>query len=257
MGLDHLPLWGLYLATTAAVLVAVEMGFRLGRYRHSIGAAEKEGPVGAMVGATLALLAFLLTFTFGVAASRFEARRQALLDEVNAIGTTYLRAGLLPDPHRTEIERLLRDYVATRISGANADRVQGAIAQSEAIHTQLWSHVAKVAALDSKSIITGLFIQTLNDTIDMHATRIHALRSRIPGAVWAMLMLVTMMAMTATGYHEGLSSTRRTPVILALVLAFSGVVALIADLDRPHEGLLRVSQQSMIDLKRGMAAPSP
>lgn len=255
MSLDDIPLWGMYLGTTVVVLVTVELGFQLGRYRQTNGLAEKDGPVGAMVAATLALLAFLLTFTFGLAASRFEARRQALLTEANAIGTTYLRAGLLPAPHRAEVEQLLRDYVETRLAGANPDRIQAAIARSEVLQSQLWSHASDVAALDAKSIMTGLFIQSLNETIDLHATRLHALRSRIPLAVWAMMALVTTMAMLATGYQEGLASARRSPVILALVLAFSGVVGMIADLDRPQEGLLRVSQQSLLDLQRGMQQP--
>lgn len=255
MILDSLPLWGLYLATTAVVLVSVETGFQFGKYRRRIGAAEMEGPVGPMVGATLALLAFLLTFTFGIAASRFEARRQGSLDEANSIGTTYLRAGLLPEPHRAQVQQTLRDYVATRIEGAQLDRLARAVAKSETLHKQLWSHAVDLAALDTKSIITSLFIQSLNETIDMHTTRLHALGGRIPLVVWAVLGFVAVMAMTATGYQEGVSSTRRSPVILALVLAFSVVVALITDLDRPHEGLLRVGQQVLIDLQKTMQPP--
>jgi len=252
MSLDALPLWAVFVATTAIVLLSVESGMQLGKYRRHIGAGEKEGPVAGIVAPTLALLAFLLTFTFGFAASRFEARRQALLDESNAIGTTYLRAAMLPEPHRSEIQRLLRDYVSTRIAGAKNDQVKEAIIKSEALQNDLWSHASAVAAQDSKSIVTGLFIQALNETIDLHAVRVHAFRSRIPLAVWAVVGLVTILAMAVTGYQEGLSSTRRSPAILALVLAFSIVIALIADLDRPGEGLLRVSQQTMLDLQRGM-----
>jgi hypothetical protein len=124
------------------------------------------------VAATLALLAFLLTFTFSTAASRFETRR---LDEANAIGTTYLRAGLLPAPHGSEIQRLLRDYIETRIAGANPDQTAAAITKSEALQTQLWSHANEVVALDSHSMMAGLFIQAWNQTIDLHATRIHVL----------------------------------------------------------------------------------
>jgi len=252
MSLDMLPLWSLFVITTGMVLLAVEGGTQLGKYRRRIGAAEKEGPVGAIVAATLALLAFLLTFSFGLAASRFEARRQAVLDESNAIGTTYLRAGMLPEPQRTEIQRLLRDYVRMRISGVQNNKVQEAITKSESLQTQLWSQASEVALQDSKSIVTGLFIQALNDTIDIHATRVHAFRSRIPGVIWAVMCFVTILAMAATGYHEGLSSARRSPAIWALVLAFSGVIALISDLDRPDQGLLRVSQQTMLDLERGI-----
>jgi hypothetical protein len=79
----------LFLAILLLVLLSVEGGYRLGIYRRSRSAEEKEAPVGAMVGATLGLLAFILAFTFGLAATRFDTRRQVLLDEANAIGTTY------------------------------------------------------------------------------------------------------------------------------------------------------------------------
>jgi len=71
-----------------------------------------------MVAAELGLLAFLLAFTFGIGASRFEMRRQILIDEANAIGTTYLRAAMLPTPQREDARRLLKEYVDVRIGGA-------------------------------------------------------------------------------------------------------------------------------------------
>jgi hypothetical protein len=108
--LDALPLWGVFVAILIVVLLSVECGYRLGRYRRNRHEQEKETPVGTMVGATLGLLAFILAFTFGLAAARFDTRRQVLLDEANAIGTTYLRAGMLPE-QRNEIRTLLRNYV--------------------------------------------------------------------------------------------------------------------------------------------------
>ena len=256
MALDLLPLWGMFLAAVALVAGAVEAGFRFGRDRQATGAAKEEGPVSGIAAATLALLAFLLTFTFGIAASRFENRRQALLDEANAIGTAYLRAGLLPEPQGSEIQRLLRDYIQTRIDGANPDHTVAAIKKSEALQSELWSQTGQVAALDSHSITTGLFIQALNQLIDLHATRVNALRARIPGIVWAVVCFVTVLGMGAAGYQEGVGGRRRSPVILTLILAFSGVVMLISDLDRPHEGLIRVSQQIMLDQQRSMQ-PAP
>jgi hypothetical protein len=94
--LDVVPLWLLFVAACAFSGLALEGGYRLGRWRHARTKDEKETPVGTMVGSVLALFAFLLAFTFGMAASCFEARRQAVLEESNAIGTTYLRARLLP-----------------------------------------------------------------------------------------------------------------------------------------------------------------
>ena len=125
--LDALPLWGLFMAILLLALLAVEGGYRLGKYRRSRSEQEQEAPVGAMVGATLGLLAFMLAFTFGLAAARFDTRRQVLLDEANAIGTAYLRAGMLSD-RREAIRALLRDYVDTRLKPCAWARLRKAYA---------------------------------------------------------------------------------------------------------------------------------
>jgi hypothetical protein len=79
-----------------------------------------------------------------------------------------------------------------------------------------------------------------------------AVRSRIPAAVWLGLYFVTVFAMAALGYHEGLTGSRRSPAVLALALTFSAVLLLVADLDRPREGMLQVSQQAMVDLRNSI-----
>ena len=113
--LDVIPLWAFFALATTFAMLALDGGYRLGRWRHARVAEEKDAPVGAMVGAVLALLAFMLAFTFGLAASRFDARRQVALEESNAIGTTYLRTSLLPEPQRSETAKLLREYVDVRL----------------------------------------------------------------------------------------------------------------------------------------------
>jgi hypothetical protein len=122
IGLDALPLWGLFVAILLVVLLSVECGYRLGKYRRSRHELEKEAPVRTMVGAALGLLAFILAFTFGLAAARFDNTRQVLLDEANAIGTTYLRAGILPELSE-QIRALLRDYVTTLLGAVRSGNI--------------------------------------------------------------------------------------------------------------------------------------
>ena len=105
--LDLLPIWGVYLTTVVVVLLAFEGGLRVGPYRRRRSEQEDRPPVGEMVAATLALLAFLLGFTFGLAASRFDVGRGLVIDETNAVGTTSLRRGLLPEPYRTEVRTMI------------------------------------------------------------------------------------------------------------------------------------------------------
>src|SRR6201993_555017 len=156
--IDALPLWALFIVILLVVLLSVECGYRLGKYRR--GQQEKEAPVGTMVGATLGLLAFILAFTFGLAASRFDNRRQVLLDEANAIGTTYLRAGMLPE-QREEIRILLRDYVGTRLEAVRAGKIAEGIRRSENIQQQVWAKTEQVGEKNPNSIVIGLFIQSL------------------------------------------------------------------------------------------------
>lgn len=253
--LDALPLWGLFIAILILVLLSVESGYRLGRYRRSRSEEEKEVPVGAMVGATLGLLAFILAFTFGLAAERFDARRQVLLDEANAIGTTYLRAAMLPD-RREEIRRLLRDYVDVRLEAVRSGSIAAGIRQSEQLQTQLWERAAAMGETHPTSIVVGLFIQSLNEVIDLHAKRVTAdVRNRIPVTIWVALFTIAILSLGAMGYHAGLSRTSRSLAELAVALSFSIIMGLIADLDRPHEGGLRVSQQALLDLRKSMHAP--
>ena len=252
--LDIVPLWLLFLATCFFSLLAIEGGYRFGLWRHARAAEEKEAPVSAMVASILGLLAFLLAFTFSLAASRFDARRQVVLEEANAIGTTYLRTRLLPEPQRTDIPKLLREYVDVRVRGVAEGNLAQAGARSEELHELIWAKAIDASkSKESNPVMTGLFVQSLNDMIDVHAKRVLiGTRSRIPVTIWAGLFGMAFLGMVSVGYQSGLSATRRSPAMLAMVLAFAGVLLLIADLDRGQEGFLRVSQHALIDLQTSM-----
>ena len=255
--IDALPLWALFIAILLVVLLSIEFGYRLGKYRRSRREEEKEAPLGTMVGATLGLLALVLAFTFGLAAARFDTRRQVLLDEANAIGTTYLRSGMLPE-RGEEIRRLLREYVGVRLEAVQSGKVAEGIQESEDIQQKVWTEAENVGQKNPNSIMVGLFVQSLNEMIDLHAKRVQAaLRSRIPGPIWLGLFTVAALSLATMGYHAGLSGTRRSLAILAVAVTFSVVIELIADLNRPQEGVLRVSQQALLDVQRSMNVPSP
>ena len=255
--LDVVPLWCFFLAATAIVMLAVEAGYRFGNLRHVHASDEKDGPVGAMVASILGLLAIMLAFTFHLAATRFDVPRQAVLAEANAIHTTYLRARLLPDPERSEIADLLRSDTEIRVQSVAEARIAEGIARSEGLHQQLWSRAVAAAEKDPRSIMTGLFLQSLNEVINLHSKRVFVgLRSRIPIGIWLSLFTLSVLGMASMGYQAGLSGTRRSPQMPILTLAFAGVLFLIVDLDRAHEGSLRVSQQPMIDLLKTMGARS-
>src|SRR5262245_32732537 len=137
--LDIVPLWAVFALALALIALSAELGYRLGRARQREAQHEKEPTVGGIVAAELGLLAFLLAFTFGMAAPRFESRRQALLDEANAIGTTYLRAKMLPDPEGSEIRQQLREYVDVRLAAVQENDVESGAKRSAELQDQLWT----------------------------------------------------------------------------------------------------------------------
>lgn len=256
--LDVIPLWCFFLMATGMGVLAVECGYRFGKWRVSRGAVEKESPIAAMVGSLLGLLAFLLAFTFSMAASRFDARRHAVEDEANSIGTTYLRAQLLPEPQRSETAALLRRYARQRFQFVKEGKFDELTTLSEELHRQIWTRAVTAADQDRHSIMTGLFVQSLNEMIDLHSKRIFVgAYSRIPVTIWLALFLLTILGMASVGYQAGLSVTHRSPEMPVLALAFAVVLTMNVDLDRGYEGLLRVNQQPMIDLLKTMEEGTP
>jgi hypothetical protein len=256
--LDILPLWLLLFVVLLIVLLSVEGGYRLGQRAGRPGLEQQnalDAPLDEMVVATLGLLAFLLAFTFGLAAARYDARRQLLLDETNAIGTTYLRAAMLPEAGG-EIQTLLRQYVDARLDAMRAHNLALELQRAEALQQQIWTRTVPIAKQAPESVILGRFVESLNELIDLYAKRLTAdERTRIPLSIWLSLYGVTILSFGLLGYHAGLVSSRRSPAILPVAITFAVVIWLIADLDRPHEGTLTLNQQALVDLRRSMTTP--
>jgi hypothetical protein len=247
--LDYFPIWALFLVTVAIVVLSIEGGRRLARYQRERQMEVNDSPIGPMVGAILGLLAFMLAFTFGFAASRFEERKQLLVSEVNTLRTAYLRAGLLPEPIPTESRALIREYVDLRLSAARGEKLEEALERSQQLHLALWSQ-AVAAAEKGRPPTNSLFVQSVNEIIDVHSRRVMvAIRNRVPAVIWLALYTLIILSMTAIGYQGGLAGSKRPLAAITLVLAFSAVISLIADLDRPGGGLVRVSQEGMTELK--------
>jgi hypothetical protein len=252
---ERIPPWTIFACTLLLLLLSIKIGHRLGITQSKSATFEQDTPVGAMVAASLGLLAFMLAFTFGMAGTRFDARRHVVVDEANAIGTTFLRAEMLPPPHAESARALLREYVDIRITGPSmtAEKLKAALERSAEIHDLLWNEAVAAAREDPHSLPTSLFIQSLNELIDLHAKRIAvSLRFRVPRVIWVSLYVLAFLSMAILGYHAGLRSIRRSFAFVFLAVAFSAVIGLIADIERPRQGLVRVSQEALIDARAGM-----
>ena len=251
------PLWAIFIVTVLAILLSAEAGYRVGNWRSRSGSREKEAPIGGLVGATLGLLAFLMAFTFSGAATRFDARRQMVLLEANALSTAYLRTDLLSEPERTAARETLVAYTTLRARGVTYLLSPEAKAETSALQDKLWSTAVAAEAQNPDSPTVALYVAAVNAVIDLDSERLAAGRNRIPDSIWDGLLALTCLAMAAVGYQFGLSNTRSWGEIILLVLAFALVTLIIVDLDRPQSGLIQVSQQSLLDLLEKMGAAAP
>jgi len=137
MSFDRMPIWAVLVASIGLVLVSIEIGVRLGRRRllRSDGKLEVSG---ALVGATMGLLAFMLAFTFNGASGRHDVRKSPVIEEANAVEKTYLRAGFLAEPARADIRGLLRDYVDLRVKLADGEvELTEGLRRSEVLHDKM------------------------------------------------------------------------------------------------------------------------
>ena len=204
------------------------------------------------------MMAFVIAFTFGSANTRFDARKAALLDDVTAIQTAYLRANLIPEPQRTTVRSLLRDYVQARAGIVYAygqpETLRLVQQRAKASQELMWSHVEALAEQQGETKAYVLFTRSLNDVFNLHTKRVVlGAYYRIPPAMWLALIFASGVAMFAVGFQFGIGGNQRIHAAqLALAITFALVMVLAFDLDRAGEGLVTVNQQPMIDLYQSM-----
>jgi hypothetical protein len=185
-------LLGLLLAVTLAG--AIELGRRTAACTHIHDDINRKDQMVAIRDGLFVLVSLLLGFTLALAVPRYTERRTLLVEEAISIGTTYLRAAMLPPPYRDNDRALLRHYVDARLdmdsAGRDAARFNQAVNRSRHIQAQLWADIAAVAQTD-RTAIAATYINSLNETIDLHDKRIAALENRIPVSIWFLILSVS------------------------------------------------------------------
>jgi hypothetical protein len=207
--------------------------------------------------AILGVLGLLMGFTMSMAVARYDLRRRLVIDEANAIGTTFLRSKLMPASESAEFAGLLRQYVDVRVAYAARTKLNElfeARVQDGRLQRQLWLQAAAFAVRE-RSVNASLLLQSLNQSIDLEATRWASFWGRVPPSVICINMLIAMLAAALLGYGFGLIGKRHILSIVLLAFSITGVLSVIVDLDRPWQGLIIVSQQPMIDLQKQLANP--
>lgn len=213
---------------------------------------EKDAQEDLVLSASLGLLALLLGFTFSLAIDRFESRRRLVLEEANAIGTAYLRAQLLEEPHRARMSGLLVRYTDTRIALAKAPpgKVRDLLRTNDALVTQIWIAVKQSFPTIKQYDFSSTYLDSINSMIDIGSARVVARVARVPSAVLAVLLLYTLTTAAVLGYV--LQGPRSRHVAGFLVALLSLVLVLIIDVNRPSAGLVREGQGAMESLRKTM-----
>lgn len=238
----------------ASMVVVVEIGSWLGLRRASSTAKSLKTQLNALQGSLLGILALLLGFTFSQSLQRYDVRSAAVVDEANAIGTTYLRLDLLPEEQRESSRVLMREYIETRIqAGAISmdrhDERQQIIDRSIAIQGDLWQLAAAAARVSDRPATVNLYVQSLNEMIDANSSRNAALGRHVPELVLFLLYGTFLLTGALVGYASGVSGVRASRGTYVLVSLIVVLVFIIIDLDRPRRGLIEVNQSSLVDLR--------
>ncbi len=261
---DLIPIGFLLIGTIAIMVLFIEYGFRLGQKAHHKAKKAQTSQVRAIMGAGLGLLAFMLAFTFSTAQSHFEARVQSLAEEARIARNAYLQADLLPEPRSSAAKQLLKDYIELRAglgtaSGSTTEQIAGLLRLSEKIQHDLWLLAISAETRDDAALGTAdrasPFMASILALTDIHYTRVHsAIMNRIPFTIWITLYLMAVLSMIIMGYQAGLTERRSPVATVTLAIAFSAVIILITDLDRPIMSFFEINKQLLVDLHDYMDA---
>jgi hypothetical protein len=254
-----IPVWLFALLFLALILTATEVGFRYGR-RTSAGHDQAERSwISGVEGGILAVLGLLLAFTMNMAVDRFDTRRRLVVEEANAIGTSFWRAQLVPAPEGIQIANLLRNYLDTRLqfaaAGDDSAGIKAARVRAAGLQTELWSRASVFADKDPRSVTAGLLLQSLNQTFDLEAARWAAFNAHVPTRVIRVDALVAVIGALLVGYNLGLAGRRQVFTLALFTVCITLVLAVILDLDQARKGLIQESQQPLMDLQHELGPP--
>ena len=255
--LDNSPGWLIFLGMFILMLAGNYYGYKFGIWHKKKMPEGVDTSNGELMGAIFGMLGFTLAFLFGMSLTRMEHKKEIVMEEASAILTAYENAQFLPEPHKSQTSRILRDYAGLRYELAtrarenrNMKSLQEGILLSERMQDSLLREgmvAGKIPETDASS-----FIQSISSLIDINMRRIHnATGDRIPRSLKILMYIMALMGLAAIGYSSGLKGGRSLVANFILVVVFATIIGIILDMDHPANSLFKISQQPMLDvLKR-------
>ena len=251
--LYSIPEWIIALVTLVSLFISIEIGYWIGKKAKVEMTQPMKAQISTIQTAILTIFTFLLGFTFAMALSRFDNRKQMVVKESNAIGTAVLRSKLLPENQRGRMIKLFKQYVNVEFSITSRANIplkerDELNLEAKRLQTLMWDEAFAATENNPLSVPAGLFVTSINQLIDIKTERDIAISNHVPEIVLLGLFLFAVLALGILGYGNGLAATyaRYPSIILCIVITISFI--LIIDLDRPNRGLTKVSQESMVNL---------
>lgn len=236
-----------------AMTLAVELGYRLGKPMRVRESEIARTHINAIQGSLLGFLALVLGFTLSLSLQRFDNRSLSVVDEANAIATTWLRAQLLPDSVRTETQERLRRHVNLRVRDGAIDLAHESdrdvvLGMTNQNLDAIWTLALQAAGERPDMLTSGLYIQALNEMIDAYGRRDAALARHVPHEIMFLLFATFVLTGGVVGYATGVAGHRPSGTAYVLVILIVVLSFVILDLDRPRRGLIKVDQSILVDL---------
>jgi hypothetical protein len=248
--LDH-P-WPLGICTAIFLGLAIEAGRYIADRSKIQEDTHRKDQMIALRDGLFVLVSLLMGFTLALAAARYSERRTLMIDESNAIGVAYLRAETLAPPISLQAQQLLSQYVDARLeedgSGLDLAHAEQSNHRVKQLQDQLWKSSVDITKTD-RSAISNAYLTSLTTVIDLHEKRVASFENRVPLSVWLLIFAVSAIAV----FNRGLTLARRfwlTVLLAPLTIAIT--VTLIADLDTPSSGFIRIDQRPMLRLQAEM-----
>ena len=233
-----------FVGVALALLLAMEFGYRIGRWHQKIGRGSIKEFVGIIDAPILALLGLLIGFTFFGAAERFDKRRDLIVEETNHIGTAYLRLDLLRAEDRDALRALFKQYLDSRLRTyavlANLREAMAEYDHTQQLQSEIWTRSVEAAQKTGSAYASIQLIPALNAMIDITTTRVAVTQFHPPRIVFIMLAILSLIAAMLAGYQMSTAARRSWFHVALFVLTFTLAVYVILDLEYPRLGLIRV-----------------
>ena len=257
---NNFKIWALAFVTLVGVMIFIELGYWMGQTIPNSNIIESESPLSVISGAILSLLSFMLAFIFGILYNRFDARKELVRVEANAIATARLRADFILEPGRSKLIKLFEEYIILRVAAAESlslDKIQSALNSSVLIQQQIWNIAVEQVRKEMNPQIDSIMIQSLNNMFDIHSMRImRGYQARTTTGLWVTLYTLLISSMISIGYQAGVAGSGRVLVIFLLAISFTFVFTLILALDNPTYGYFKIPQVPLKNLLNYMKSHS-